>query len=546
MGHPVTTTAVSAEVLIEAMPDLILLVRRDGLLLGCGGGSGVARLRPPEDCIGKPLESLWPEPLAGLIRRTVRKAIELRAPSEARFEELRDEYELCAVARGPDRATCVIRALTRSPLEATGEHPAMHLDRRGFMQRFKQSLSVAALRECSIAVAVIHIEGIADVAHTLTSSLSERILSAAIARLGTLPSGSAVTPRWYLGQLGETLLALVLESANRDAIECCVGSICASLREPILTAGTEFHLSPHAGVAILGEDASSPKTLLEHARTAASEARRCASDRVQFFSDALRVKSLSRLDLARELREAIESDDIQLRYVGRYHLQTGRLTSWVGYLRWLHPLRGEIRPTEFLKVAETTGLAVALSRAGLARLRKDFVRLRLLEAPDVSISFGALRHHVLHEDFAADIEGFLAEGTVPAERLELRIAEKTLIARDPAPLDSLRQLDLRLVVDEVGRGMGSLDWLARAPLWGLQLDRAWVAALGNTDVARKVCRAGIAVAKALGVTPIATGVDSRTLREELLELGCCHGSGDFYAVRGRGAQPELAPDCASV
>jgi EAL domain-containing protein (putative c-di-GMP-specific phosphodiesterase class I) len=135
---------------------------------------------------------------------------------------------------------------------------------------------------------------------------------------------------------------------------------------------------------------------------------------------------------------------------------------------------------------------------------------------------------------------------VPAERLELRIAEKTLIARDPAQLDPLRRLDLRLVVDEVGRGMGSLDWLARAPLWGLQLDRAWVAALGKAEVARKVCRAGIAVAKALGVTPIATGVDSPALRDELLELGCCYGSGDFYEGQGRSAQPGLSPDHASV
>ena len=168
--------------------------------------------------------------------------------------------------------------------------------------------------------------------------------------------------------------------------------------------------------------------------------------------------------------------------------------------------------------------------------------MRLLEAPDTSISFGALRHHVLHEDFRADIERFLAEGTVPAERLELRIAEKTLIAHGPAQFDSLRRLGLRVVVDEVGRGLGSLDWLARAPLWGLQLDRAWVAALGDAaEVARKVCRAGIAVAKALEVTPIATGVDSSALRDELVELGCSYGSGDFYEARDRGTQPEFSP-----
>jgi hypothetical protein len=140
------------------MPDLILLVRRDGVLLGCGGGDGVAGLRPPDGCIGKPVERVWPEPLAGLVRHTVRKAIELRAPSEATFEEVRAPYELRAVARGPDRAACVIRALTRSPLEATGEYRARHLDRRGFLRRFKESLSVAALRENPIAIAAIFLE----------------------------------------------------------------------------------------------------------------------------------------------------------------------------------------------------------------------------------------------------------------------------------------------------------------------------------------------------------------------------------------------------
>jgi EAL domain-containing protein (putative c-di-GMP-specific phosphodiesterase class I)/GGDEF domain-containing protein len=536
----------SASALIEATPDLILLVRRDGIVLGCGGGSGVAKLRPRDECIGKRVESLWPEPIAALIKRAVRKAIELRSPSETRFEQLRAEYELRAVAQGPDRATCVIRALTHSPLEATGEYRAPRLDRRGFLQRFKESLATAALRESPISLAAIHIDSVADVAHALTASVSEQILSAAIARLQSLSSGNAPEAPWYLGQLSETLLALVLETADRDVIANCVEGVCASLREPVLAAGAEFHLSPHAGVAILGEDASSPNALLDHARTAAAEARRRGSDRVQFFSDALRVNSLARLDLARELREAIEKREIQLRYVGRYDLETGRLMSWVGYLRWLHPLRGEIRPAQFLKLAATTGLATALSRAALACLREDCRRLGLLEAPDASVSFGALRHHVLHEDFVADIERFVAEGGVPAERLELRIAEKTLIAREPAQFQSLRRLDLRLVVDEVARGVGSLDWLARTSPWGLQLDRAWVAALCTDEVARKVCRAGIAVAQALGVTPIATGVDNPALRAELLDLGCRYGSGDFYEVSHSGAQPGELPGCASV
>src|SRR6267143_1609315 len=229
----------------------------------------------------------------------------------------------------------------------------------------------------------------------------------------------------------------------------------ASLREPISVGDAAFHLTPYAGAAILGQDATSPQVLLNHARGAATEARRSGSGKVSFFSDTVRLRSLARLDLARELREAIANGEICLRYVGRHDLASGRLVAWVGYLRWIHPIRGEVRPVEFLRVAETTGLAVALSRAVLTCLQKDFAVLAPQWDDDVRISFGALRHHILHDDFAADIVRFLAEGSVPAERLELRIAEKTFVASDPAPLKDLRRLGVQMVVDEVGRGLGS-------------------------------------------------------------------------------------------
>jgi EAL domain-containing protein (putative c-di-GMP-specific phosphodiesterase class I) len=119
---------------------------------------------------------------------------------------------------------------------------------------------------------------------------------------------------------------------------------------------------------------------------------------------------------------------------------------------------------------------------------------------------------------------------LPPDRLELRIAEKVLVARDAAEFRSLRRLGVEFVVDEVARDVSSLAALARAPLSGLQLDRAWVQALGTDAVARTVCGAGIAMAKALSLTPIATGVDTEAQRDALLELGCRYGSGDLYGA----------------
>ena len=522
----------SLDTLIDSLPDLVVLVRRDGIILDCGGGHGLSSLKLTRESVGKRVADLWPEAVAQLIAQLARGAIAARASTEARFEDGGQHYEARLSAQGPDRALCVIRTvLAGAPEEAldiTGERPRLQLDRRGFLRRFKDSMSLAALCEKPAAVAVIHLDGLTDIAQSIDANIAEQVMSAAILRLPAQPAGFSGANSWYMGQLSDCLLALALESSDRDVIESGVSDLCASLREPISVGDADFHLNPYVGVAVLGQDAASPKVLLQHARAASTHARRSGSAKACFFTDTLKLRSLAKLDLARELREAIANGDIGLRYVGRHELATGRLVTWVGYLRWMHPVRGEVRPAEFLRVAESTGLAAALSRAVLSCLQRDFTALAPQWDVDVRISFGALRHHVLHEDFAADIARFLAEGAVPPHRLELRIAEKTFVACDPAALTVLRQLGVQLVVDEVGRGLGSLDGMARAPIWGLQLDRAWVTGLRSDEVALKVCRAGISMANALGLTPIATGVDDPVQREQLLALGCRHGSGDLY------------------
>jgi predicted signal transduction protein with EAL and GGDEF domain len=521
------------DALIDILPDLVVLVRRDGIVLGHGGGRGLSGLKLNGESVGKRLEDLWPETVAELVMHLTRRAIAHRASAEARFQDNGQHYEARLGAQGPDRALCVIRpVLAPAPddaLDVTGERPRPQLDRRGFLRRFKESLSLATLCEKPAAVAVIHVDGLTGIAQSFDAKIAEQLMSTAILRMPAQSADSkSEKPAWFLGQLSDTLLALVLETSDRDAIDACVSTICASLGEPISAGDAAFHLTAYAGVAVFGQDATSPKILLDHARAAAIEAQRRGSTQVCFFTDTLRLRSLARLDIAGELREAIAHRDIRLRYVGRHDLATGRLVSWVGYLRWIHPVRGEVRPVEFLRVAESTGLATALSRAVLSCLREDFTALAPQWDADVRISFGALRHHILHDDFAADIVRLLAEGAVPARRLELRIAEKTFVAHDPAVLKDLRRLGVQLVVDEVGRGLGSLDGLARAPIWGLQLDRAWVTALRDDEVALKVCRAGISMAGALGLTPIATGVDDQAQRGQLLALGCRLGSGDIF------------------
>lgn len=522
--------------LIHSLPELIAQVRRDGTLLRVDGGRGVAALRALGSWQEDVFEPAWPESVAVLIGQLARRAIADRGVSEARFGIGGDTFEIRATALSQDRCVCVMRAAAGAPAAERRSAASGTLqrepDRRGFLRRLKDALSAARLREKPLAVAVIQIEDVTELGRVIAPRVSEQIVRTALqnaaAWAAARPEGE---PGRELGQLKDNQLAMWVDSADRERIEACVAEVCAQLREPVLVGQTQFQLALHAGVAILGVDATAPQVLLDHACVAAAEARRAASSRIFFFSDTLKLKSLARLDIARELRMAIDAGHFRLRYRYRHELASGVRTAWVGYVSWTHPLRGVIPPAEFLPVAQSMGLATALSRSVLHTLPEDFARLAN-EDPALRLSFGALRAHALDEGFITDVRRAIVDAALPAQRLEIRLAESAAVSRDPAEFGPLRDLGVRMVADEMGRELVPLPRLAAAPIWGLQLDRAWGSRLLQDPLAQRVCGAVMGVAKALDFTALASGVDTEAHRDALLAIGCQQGSGDFYGGPG--------------
>jgi EAL domain-containing protein (putative c-di-GMP-specific phosphodiesterase class I) len=171
-----------------------------------------------------------------------------------------------------------------------------------------------------------------------------------------------------------------------------------------------------------------------------------------------------------------------------------------------------------------------LSRWALQRLRRDLPNLRKLGGPALTFSFGPLRHHLASNALAGDLQSWLQSGEIAPQELELRIAEKVLanLASPGATLRALAQLGVTTTVDEFGRGVTSLPRLARLPIRALQLDRALVLGAAASDTARKAVRGAIAVAGALELVAIASGVDDATQCDLMQQLGCTEGLGDLF------------------
>lgn len=523
----------SARDLIDTLPELVLQLRRDGSLVTCAGGRGVASLGALGTWRQDAFVPAWPEEFAVLLAQLSRRAIADRSTCEARAHIGDQLFEIRAFAQGMDRCACVVRAAASNALPdrrrgAPGES-SPDPDRRGFLRRLKDAVALARLRERPLAVVILRIEDVTELGRVTAPGVSEQIIRSSLAGAVELARHQPRDPGWQIGQLKEDQLALWIDSAERAQIETVVAAVCAHLREPLVLGQTQFKLDLHAGVAILGVDATTPQALLEHAAVAAGEARRAGDGQVMFFSDTLRMRSLARLDVAREMRSAIEQGHFRLRYRVRHDLRTGERTARVGYINWSHPLRGSIAPREFLPVAQTMGLAKALSRSVLGSLQQDFAATSATDSA-LHVSFGALRAHALDAGFLDDVRNAIIEQGLPAERLEIRLAESAVVSRDPSDFAPLRDLGVRLVADEMGRDVIPLPRLAGAPVWGLQIDRRWAGAVLTDPMARRICTAVIGLAGSLGFTPLASGIDSIEQLELLREIGCQQGTGNFFAA----------------
>jgi predicted signal transduction protein with EAL and GGDEF domain len=520
----------SGTALLDAMPDVVAFIESNGIVSHHLGGRQVPFMKGAGDLAGRRLQDLLPPQVAALLNRLVKRAIADRAACETEFSVADGAYHVRMSAHGPRRALCVIRHV--DPVHASSQSKAAskNAEARGFMRRLRRSLNEAALRERPLALCAIFLDGLADIGSFVDFSIGEQIVHEMLRRLPDGDDGSS-GPRWYVGHLGESVLGAIVEGQlDHDGVRAVVGSICEVIAQPVQIHDATFHLTPYAGVAILGEDASAPEALLDHARAAMLEARRSKSAAIQFYSDTLRLLPVARLDIERELRRAIEDGQIDLRYVARHDLSSGEMAGLHAYMRWKHPLQDVIAPARFLPIANATGLAVALSRAALERLVRDLPHLRERHGEDVPISFGALRQHVTSGHLIRDCQRLASSSQCEFGRLELRIAERTLanLHRPGRALGDMVDFGARLVVDEMGRDFSSFPSLAQLPIAALQIDRSLVvAASAHASVARS-CGAIAAAAAALGATPVAAGIDDEATRDSMTAVGCVQGLGDLY------------------
>ena len=527
------------DALARSLPDLALIVRRDGVILSCVGGQAVRGMDNQEESIpGRTLDSLWPESVASHVLQTVRRILKTRKPAQQRYQDGDLKLEMRFQVQGFDRVLVVCRDLGEgATANDSGLYPqsasAMLPHRDGFEKSLRMALDMATLREDTVGVALIHIGGYVTYQRVFDSGLANRLLeSAAKVIAETLPEARTSLPR--IARVSDDVIGVVLtDIRSRSDADTVIEAIVKALQHPVDLDGQIFQLAPQIGVTLSGTDGDRASELIERALTTLDAGRRQGLDRpVTFYSDTLRLASLTRLDWSQELTQAIQKDELELHYQPRFLLSTREIIAVEAFLRWPHKIRGLVPTSEFLPIAELSGLSVQLGRWVLRRACRDLATLAERGYPNIRVSVNVGRQYLSAESLAEDVANSAREAGIEPSQLDLEITEQMLSTGRSglAALHQLRGQGVRVLIDDFGTGYISLGKLRSSPLDGIMIDRSFVEEVGHDHEARAVCRAAIALGHAFGLRIVAEGIETEAQAQFLIAEQCHEGQGHLFCA----------------
>jgi EAL domain-containing protein (putative c-di-GMP-specific phosphodiesterase class I)/GGDEF domain-containing protein len=405
--------------------------------------------------------------------------------------------------------------------------------REGFEKSLRMALDMAALREDTVGVALIHIGGYSTYQRVFDSSLANKLLETAAKIISeNLTEGPTNLPR--LARVSDDVIGVVVtDIRSRADADVAIEKIVQALRHPVDINGQVFQLAPQAGVTLSGTDGDRATELIERALTTLDAGRRQGEDRyVTFYSDTLRLASLTRLDWQKELSQAIENDELELHYQPRYLLANREIIAVEAFLRWPHKIRGLVPTSEFLPIAELSGLSVQLGRWVLHRACRDLALLAARGLPNLRVSVNVGRQYLSAESLAEDVMHAAQQAGIEPSHLDLEITEQMLSTGRSglAALHQLRGQGVRVLVDDFGTGYFSLGKLRNSPLDGIMIDRSFVEEVGHDHEARAVCRAAVALGLAFGLRIVAEGIETEAQAQFLVSEQCHEGQGHLFCA----------------
>ena len=401
-------------------------------------------------------------------------------------------------------------------------------NRQLLKDRLEQHLMQARREEHSGAMLFIDLDRFKEINDVFGHSVGDIVLAQAAERIL-----SEVRETDTVARLGGDEFVIVMPNLIGDnVIRATATRMLARLGEAFSVRGTEHFLGASIGIVLFPDDGGSVETLLKNADSAMYRAKEAGRSRFEFFSKKLNAESRRKIELERDLRVAVDGSQLDVHYQPQFDLSNGIICGAEALLRWKHGTLGNVSPTEFVQLAEDSGLIVDLGRWVIERTCADLRSILDKGLHPGSMSINVSARQLREATFAGDVLDALRRTDIHPGYLQLEITETTVAQnRDTAIkiLNHLREEGVQVAIDDFGTGYSSLSYLQQLPFDRIKIDKSFVELIGSSENSENICRTIIKMAHELGKESIAEGVETREQADFLIKNGCDSVQGYFYS-----------------
>ncbi len=399
-----------------------------------------------------------------------------------------------------------------------------------FVDRLEHALDAARGRETPLVVYFLDLDHFKVINDSLGHDVGDEVLKAVVPRLRKQLRSVDTVARFG----GDEFAILVEEVVDEAEATRIAERICNAFEGPFRVDGLEQHLTASVGISISAPETGEPESLIRDAHAAMYRAKDRGRNRSELFDQEMRSKAVRRLELERELRRALDREELTLQYQPIVALATGEIPALEALLRWEHPERGPIEPSEFIPVAEESGLIHPIGRWVIERACQQSVAWHYLrpDARPIDMTVNLSARQFAQHDLPEIVTAILSRTGLEAVHLKFEITESVLVEKSGAADEMLRELSglgVQLILDDFGTGYSSLSYLNRFPFDALKIDRSFIEGLGIEQERSAIVEAIIGMARALGMRTIAEGVENEVQLAELRRLGCGFAQGFLFS-----------------